>query len=138
MVYAIYFYYDGSTSALFLSTSTFFTVTFNANGHGTAPAAQNVTSGGKATEPTAPTATGYTFGGWYTESSCTNKYDFSAAVTKNITLYAKWTVENTYSVTITAGVGGTVSPSGEQQVGSTPVTITATPNTGYVFDNWTI
>lgn len=120
------------------SVGSTYTVTFNANGHGTAPAAQNVTSGGKATEPTAPTATGFTFGGWYTEAECTNKYNFSTAVTKNITLYAKWTAENTYSVTITAGEGGTVSPSGEQQVGSTPVAITATPNTGYVFDKWTV
>lgn len=141
-VYAIYFYYDGSsTSALYLSTTapiSSYTVTFDANGHGTAPAAQNVTSGGKATEPTAPTATGFTFGGWYTEPGCINEYDFSTAVTENITLYAKWTVENTYSVTITAGDGGTVSPSGKQQVGSSGVTIKATPNTGYDFVNWTV
>ena len=47
-------------------------------------------------------------------------------------------VSSTYSVTITAGEGGTVSPSGEQQVGSSGVSITATPNTGYVFVNWTV
>lgn len=68
-----------------------YTVTFNANGHGTAPAAQTVESGSKATEPTAPVADGYMFGGWYKESSCTNKWDFSTAVTSDITLYAKWT-----------------------------------------------
>ena len=135
MVYAIYFYYDGSTSALFLSTSTSYIVTFNANGHGTAPQAQTVEDGGTATEPAAPTATGYTFGGWYTESSCTNKYDFSTAVTKDITLYAKWT-ENKYTVTISAGEGGSVEPREEQQIGITPVTITATPNDGYEFANW--
>ena len=45
---------------------------------------------------------------------------------------------STYPVTITAGEGGSVSPSGAQQVGSTPVAITATPNTGYVFDKWTV
>ena len=120
------------------SVGSTYTVTFNANGHGTAPATQNVTSGGKATEPAAPTATGFTFGGWYTEAECTNKYNFSTAVTENITLYAKWTAENTYSVTITAGEGGSVLPSGEQQVGSSGVTIKATPNTGYVFDKWTV
>ena len=47
-------------------------------------------------------------------------------------------VSSTYTVTITAGEGGSVSPSGAQQVGSTPVAITATPNTGYVFDKWTV
>lgn len=47
-------------------------------------------------------------------------------------------VSSTYTVTIAAGEGGSVSPSGAQQVGSTPVTITATPNTGYDFVNWTV
>lgn len=38
-----------------------------------------------------PLITGYTFAGWYTEEKLTNKYDFAAPVTGNITLYAKWT-----------------------------------------------
>ncbi len=67
-----------------------YTVTFNSNGHGTAPSAQTVESGSKATEPAALTADGYTFGGWYTEEGCENEYDFNTAVTSNITLYAKW------------------------------------------------
>ena len=50
-----------------------YTVTFNANGHGTAPSAQtNIEHGSKATTPTPPTAEGYDFGGWYRESGCTN------------------------------------------------------------------
>ena len=68
-----------------------YTVTFNANGHGTAPAAQEVIQGNKATQPAAPTATGYTFGGWYREAGCTNAFDFNTAINANITLYAKWT-----------------------------------------------
>ncbi|MEE1253465.1 MAG: InlB B-repeat-containing protein [Paludibacteraceae bacterium] len=72
------------------STPTY-TVTFNANGHGTAPAQQTITSGGKATTPATPTAPGYTFGGWYKEAGCTNAYDFNTEVTSDITLYAKWT-----------------------------------------------
>ena len=77
-----------------------YTVTFNANGHGTAPAAQTVESGQKATEPTpAPTTTGYTFGGWYKESGCTNKFDFNTSITDDITLYAKWIIIQ-YTVTL--------------------------------------
>lgn len=68
-----------------------YTVTFDANGHGTAPAAQSVESGSTATEPTDPTETGFVFGGWYTELACINAFDFSTAITTNITLYAKWT-----------------------------------------------
>lgn len=69
-----------------------YTVTFNANGHGTASSAQTVNSGDKATRPTDPTASGYTFGGWYTNAECTGTaYDFNTVVTSNLTLYAKWT-----------------------------------------------
>lgn len=82
--------------------TTTYTVTFDANGHGTAPAAETVESGKTASEPAALTAEGYTFGGWYTDAACTTKWDFSTAVTADITLYAKWT-ENApaYSGTVT-------------------------------------
>ncbi len=69
-----------------------YTVTFNANEHGSAPSSQTIVAGGKATTPTAPTAAGWTFGGWYKEAGCTNEWDFSTdVVTDNTTLYAKWT-----------------------------------------------
>ena len=79
-------------------------VTFNANGHGTAPTAKTVLKGGKVTAPTAPTATGYTFGGWYKEANCTNAFDFNTAITANITLYAKWTPIRC-NITLTRGDG---------------------------------
>ena len=86
-----------------------YTVTFNANGQGTAPDAQTIAHGQNATEPTAPTATGYTFGGWYTDAACTTAYDFNAIITGNVTLYAKWTAI-TYTVTFDANGGsGTMS-----------------------------
>lgn len=65
-------------------------VTFETNG-GSAVASQTIVDNGTATTPTAPTKTGYTFAGWYTDAGCTNSYDFLAAVTESITLYAKWT-----------------------------------------------
>ena len=70
-----------------------YTVTFNANGHGIAPdALSDVVEGSKISAPTAPTADGYTFGGWYKESTCENAWDFgNNTVVANTTLYAKWT-----------------------------------------------
>lgn len=68
------------------------TVSFDVQGHGTAPESQTVNDGETATEPTAPTAEGWTFGGWYTDAACTAEYDFATPVTVNLTLYAKWTV----------------------------------------------
>ncbi len=72
-----------------------YTVTFNNNGNGSAPATQTVISGDKPTKPADLTADGYTFGGWYTDSACTKAYDFNSEVTSNITLYAKWTATST-------------------------------------------
>lgn len=44
----------------------------------------------------------------------------------------------TYNVNIVAGEGGTVNPSGEHQVGSAGLSVTATPNTGCTFREWTV
>lgn len=66
-------------------------VTFDAKGHGTAPAAQDVKSGEKAQNPGNLTAEGWTFGGWFTDEDCTAEYDFTKEVTSSFTLYAKWT-----------------------------------------------
>ncbi len=68
------------------------TVTFNANGHGTAPDPQNIewSNQDKAIEPTAPTADGYNFLGWHTNAACTNQWNFDNIVTGDMTLYAKW------------------------------------------------
>ena len=115
-----------------------YTVTFNANGHGTAPTAQTVTQGNKATTPAAPTATGYTFGGWYKEAYCTNAFDFNTAITEDITLYAKWTI-NQYTLTYSAGEGGTVSgshPSGTKIDYNTSITLTANPAEGNILSQW--
>ena len=74
-----------------------YTVTFNANGHGTAPSAKSgIAAGGKVTVPANPTENGWTFGGWYKEQNCTTKWDFNTdTVTADITLYAKWTENST-------------------------------------------
>ncbi len=68
------------------------TVSFDLCGHGGANiASQTFVSGGKASEPAAPKEDGWVFGGWYTERSCLNRFNFDTAVTSDITLYAKWT-----------------------------------------------
>ena len=73
--------------------ATYYTVTFNANGHGTDLGSQIVASGSNVTKPTNdPTATGYTFGGWYKDEACTNEWNFGTdTVATDTTLYAKWT-----------------------------------------------
>ena len=84
-----------------VTVSQTYTVTFNANGHGTAPTAQSVISGEKAINPGTLTADGWTHdGNWYTEAACSNVYDFNTPVTDDIELFAKWT-ENTPDPTVT-------------------------------------
>jgi uncharacterized repeat protein (TIGR02543 family) len=108
-----------------------FTVTFD-SGSGSAVASEYgyYTA---VSEPTAPTRDGYLFEGWFTDSGLTVAYDFSTAVTANITLHAKWTVTVTAESSNTAY--GSVSGGG-RYVSDTSVTLTATPKTGYYFTGW--
>ena len=86
-----------------------YTVTFDLQGHGTAIDQQTVVAGGKATRPADPSATGYTFGGWYEESACTNVFDFTTAINANTTIYAKWTAKKyTYTLYPNTPSGATV------------------------------
>lgn len=50
-----------------------------------------VFKGNKLVKPADPTREGYAFAGWYTDEACTKAYDFSASVTADMTLFAKWT-----------------------------------------------
>lgn len=52
---------------------------------------QVVPDGGQAVQPENPSNSGFTFGGWYTDSSLTKAYDFTLPVKSNLDLYAKWT-----------------------------------------------
>ncbi|MGP1458357.1 MAG: InlB B-repeat-containing protein [Treponema sp.] len=72
-----------------------FTVTFDVQGTGTAPAALRVREGEKLTAAQLPALSetdGKIFGGWYKEAACANKWNVASdTVTQNITLYAQWT-----------------------------------------------
>ena len=86
------------------------------------------------TKPENPTKSGYTFGGWYEDEACTNVYDFTIPVTKDMTLYAKWTI-NTYKVSFDSVGGSSVD---EKTVDyNTPVTKPEDPTkSGYTFGGW--
>ena len=80
------------------------TVTFETNG---GSVIDSVVVKGTVSKPANPTKDGYTFAGWYSNAELTTAYDFSTAVTEDITLYAKWT-ENS----VTPSGGGTDTGSG--------------------------
>ena len=80
-----------STQISDVSTLTF-TVTFVKN-NSTSNETSTVKSGKTVSKPANPTKSNYIFNAWYTDSSLTKEYDFSKAVTSNLTLYAKYTVD---------------------------------------------
>jgi uncharacterized repeat protein (TIGR02543 family) len=79
------------------------TVTFDDQGATTpvSPTTKTAIAGGNVgTLPTPPAKTGFTFGGWYTAiSGGGTEFTASTPVSANITVYAKWTLAYSYTVT---------------------------------------
>ncbi|MDE6408497.1 MAG: InlB B-repeat-containing protein [Anaeroplasmataceae bacterium] len=74
-----------------------YTITYDVQGHGTAPAS---VTGTKLPDPLPVLSeTGYTFGGWYLDANCTQAAEAGAEITEDTTLYAKWTEKQTVTPT---------------------------------------
>lgn len=69
-------------------------VVFNTSG-GSAVATKYVTYGNTVKQPSSPSKTGYLFESWYSDKECTQPFDFTAKVKKNISVYAKWKIDYT-------------------------------------------
>ncbi len=70
-----------------------YVITFDSQG-GSAVSALRVREGNAFTFPSDPERADYTFGGWYLDSACTAEFTTSYTVTKDMTVYAKWTLKN--------------------------------------------
>lgn len=117
-----------------------FTVTFDGNG-GTPSVGIMTTTGQKlASLPSASRISSYRFDGWYTAANGGTEITTSTTFSADTTVYAHWTYvgkddqpDTFYTISVTAGKGGTISPSGSVRVqkgGS--LTLTITPDKGYV------
>ncbi len=71
-------------------TTIIHTVTFDDCLASTENTVVEVENGTTVARPAEPVCAGWTFEGWYADASLTTPYDFSAPVTGDITLYAKW------------------------------------------------
>ncbi len=118
------------------------TLSYNANGHGTAPSSVTMKFTTATNAASAISATGYTFGGWNTKADGTGTNYAAGAQVKaaNIeptamTLYAKWT-ENTATLSYNANGHGT-APNAETMNYSTATNAaSAISANGWTFKGW--
>ena len=109
-----------------------YTLTANASDGGSVSGGGTFASGTQVSLTATPSA-GYSFSGWSNGSTAN---PFTVTLNSNTTITANFQViVNSYTLTVTAGEGGTVTGGGEYEEG-TEVTITATAEDGYTFVNW--
>ena len=109
---------------------------------GSAGAIQYVFPGGTVSKPADPARSGYAFDGWYTENTYENPYDFHAAVTGSLTLYAKWNSivysDPTYAVSAPTAENGKIAVSPRYAERGERVTVTLTPDEGFELESLTV
>ena len=114
-------------------------LTFDSNGGSAVPEIQMDSYNATATKPADPTREGYTFDGWYCEATFDNAMDWSAGITKSMTLYAKWTQVQApvveYTVTFDSNGGSSVSAQTIES-GHTASAPADPVREGYTFKGW--
>ncbi len=141
--------YSTATPKITVTFPTKYTVTYSVSPSGAANAittSPSVASGGSVAAGTSMTfthaaaKTGYSWYRWEngSGSSLGTGSTYTTTINANTTVVAKYR-ENTFNVTATASAGGSATPTSATSMGQiTGGNITATPNTGYNFVNWTI
>lgn len=118
-----------------------YTVTVTSGGNGTATASPASGVTGTEVTLTATPNTGYELSRWEVLSGGVtitgNKFTIGTA---DVSIRAVFEAvqPTTYTVTVISGGNGTASASPQSGVSGTTVTLTATPNSGYVFSSWEV
>ena len=113
------------------------TVAFDSNG-GSSCSSRQYTIGGTYGSLPSPTKSGYTFAGWYSNSSLSTRVYTSTTVSSSVTmLYAKWEENQPQTVTVSFNSnGGSSCSSREYMVGSAYGTLPAPTKSGYSLFGW--
>ena len=106
-----------------------YTVTFQSEGG--SEVASQIRANAPAARPADPTKEGHTFIGWYNGEE---KWNFADAVATDLTLTAKWQI-NQYTITFDTA-GGSEVPSITQDYGTAITPPAAPTRTGYTFAGW--
>ena len=124
-----------SVTANFAINTYTLTYTAEANGSISGTSPQTVNHGTNGTPVTAVPNTGYRFVNWSDASTANPRTDTN--VTANVSVTANFAI-NTYTLAYTAGANGSISGTSPQTVnhGTNGTPVTAVPNTGYHFVNW--
>ena len=116
------------------TTVTQYTITVSAGEGGSVSTAGGTYNDGTSISITATPTSGYSFSGWSNGSTVN---PLTVTLNSNTTITANFQViVNSYTLTVTAGEGGSVSSEGGEYEEGTEVTITATPEEGYEFTEW--
>jgi uncharacterized repeat protein (TIGR02543 family) len=108
-----------------------YSITFVTNG-GNSILTQNIPFGSEISLP-AVIRTGYTFVGWFTDSSLNTEFSLSTMPSQNLIIYAKWLV-NQYTIAFITN-GGSSLQSITQDFGSNLI-VASTNKTGHTFSSW--
>ena len=125
-----------------------FTITFKGNG-GTPSVRSMTTTDQKLTSlPDASRSGSYSFDGWYTKKSGGSKITTDTLFTIDTTVYAHWTYtgggssggsgSTSYTISIRDARNGDVTANRRNAPAGTTVTITITPDSGYVLETITV
>ncbi len=121
------------------TTPTTFTITFDPNGGTCSTTTKQYTTGKLYGELPVPTKAGYTFDGWYTTKTGTNKITADRVIERKTdgTFYAHWTID-AYDITITFDAqGGECSVTSKTYTRGTKYGELPVPTReGYTFDGW--
>ena len=128
-----------SNTTVYAKWAPLYSVTFVTGDENVSVPAQTIISGGKPSQPKDPERTGFKFLGWYTTAAGNTKFDFSAPVTGNTTVYAKW--ESLYYIvefvsTPSVYIPSISIPSQTVISGSIPTKPSNPKHSGFKFMGW--
>ena len=114
-----------------------YSVTVVSSGNGTVSSSSSSVQEGGSVTLTATPNSGYVFKNWTLNGNVVSTQNpYTATVTANSVYVANF--EKTYTISVSSGEGGTATASKSSVQGGGSVTLTATPNEGYSFVNWTV
>ena len=115
-----------------------YAITLDYNDGTTTPVTFRTNTDGKLTNLPTPTRDDYHFVGWYTAEADGDLVTDNTTFSKDVTIYARWTKDQLYRVTVAPSANGSVIAAPTEAAEGTLVTLTVTPDTGYELQNLTV